>query len=122
MEIKTTQLSQRKEKTQPATSQSRGREINELDCKTTQGLLTSSKGKTDPSFVTLLLLTEVLLGCGQYSAANPAKANRPAQRAHNPLCIFMSFITTSGLFLYLLAANNRQNLRLRIKYDKGQER
>lgn len=55
----------------------------------------------------------------QYSAATPAKVNRPAQRAHNALCIFMSFITTSGLFLYLLAANNWQNLRLGIKYDKA---
>lgn len=55
----------------------------------------------------------------QYSAATPAKVNRPAQRAHNPLCIFMPFITTSGLFLYLLAANNWQNLRLGIKYDKA---
>lgn len=96
--------------------------MNELDCKTAQGLPASSKGKIDLSFVTLLLLTQLLLCCGQYSAANSAKVNRPAQRAHNPLCIFMSFVTTSGLFLYLLAANNRQSLRLRIKYDTGQDR
>lgn len=55
----------------------------------------------------------------RYSAASPAKVSGPAQRAHNPLCIFMSFITTSGLFLYLLAVNNWQNLRLGIKYDKA---
>ena len=88
--------------------------------------LTSSKGKTDLSLVTqvlsfILLLPEVLLRRGQYSAANAAKRKRPAQTAHKLLCIFMSFIT-SGLFLHLLAANNWQNLKLGIKYDKGQER
>lgn len=127
MEAKTTSLSQRKAKIQTAISQGRGRGINEsLMTKPFRVSLTSSKGKTDLSLVTqvlsfVLLLPEVLWCRGQYSAANAAKGKRPAQTAYKLLCIFMSFIT-SGLFLYLLAANNWQNLKLGIKYDKGQER
>lgn len=64
----------------------------ELDCKSPQGIPPpSSKGEAALSFVTpvlspvLLLLAEVLLCCvNQYSAANPAKVNRPAQSGPRP--------------------------------------